>query len=144
MSHSISGLGFPVGLKAFRYKIVKDFSKTRLFFLCAVPFFAFFAVFHVPPSSVRLTLCLVCPTRVDGNRFCLVLDRLRFFPFTADTLGKLVDNSWEIQGGGPSFGNLDESPPSSLGEGVDVLKLQVAVNCRDRSRNSILGMCIRL
>lgn len=43
------------------------------------------------------------------------------------------------QGGGPSFGNLDDSPPSSLGEGVDVLKLQVALNCRDRSRNSILG-----
>lgn len=43
------------------------------------------------------------------------------------------------QGGGPSFGNLDDSPPSSLGEGVDVLKLQVAINCGDRSRNSILG-----
>ena len=44
-----------------------------------------------------------------------------------------------VQGGGPSFGNLDDSPPSSLGEGVDVLKLQVAINCRDRSSNSILG-----
>lgn len=43
------------------------------------------------------------------------------------------------QGGGPNFGGLDDSPPSSLGEGVDVLKLQVAINCRDRSRNSILG-----
>ncbi|CAN0395106.1 unnamed protein product [Ascophyllum nodosum] len=45
-----------------------------------------------------------------------------------------------VKGGGSSFGNLDDSPPSSLGEGVDVLKLQVAINCRDRSRNSILGV----
>ncbi|CAM9404155.1 unnamed protein product, partial [Ectocarpus sp. 13 AM-2016] len=40
-----------------------------------------------------------------------------------------------VKGGGTSFGNLDDSPPSSLGEGVDVLKLQVAINCRDRGSN---------
>ncbi|CAN0174201.1 unnamed protein product [Ectocarpus sp. 12 AP-2014] len=45
-----------------------------------------------------------------------------------------------VKGGGTSFGNLDDSPPSSLGEGVDVLKLQVAINCRDRGSNSILGV----
>lgn len=44
------------------------------------------------------------------------------------------------QGSAPSFGNMDNAPSSSLGEGVDVLKLQVALNSRDRSRNSILGV----
>lgn len=44
------------------------------------------------------------------------------------------------KGGSTNFGDLDATV-SSLGEGVDVVKLQVALNCRDRSRSSILGGC---
>ncbi|CAN0179989.1 unnamed protein product [Ectocarpus sp. 13 AM-2016] len=38
------------------------------------------------------------------------------------------------------FGNLDDCPPSSRGKGVDVIKLQFAINCCDRGSNSILGV----
>ncbi|CAN0232423.1 unnamed protein product [Ectocarpus sp. 12 AP-2014] len=37
-------------------------------------------------------------------------------------------------------GNLDDCPPSSRGKGVDVIKLQFAINCCDRGSNSILGV----
>ncbi|CAM9720452.1 unnamed protein product [Chrysoparadoxa australica] len=44
-----------------------------------------------------------------------------------------------------SFDSIDdELAPSSLGSGVSVLKLQVALNCPDRSRNSILGQLAQL
>lgn len=40
---------------------------------------------------------------------------------------------------GSSWGAVDDESRSALGQGVSVLKLQVALDCRDRSRSSILG-----